>query len=76
MSGDEKITPFNFTGEIIEIYEKDKSMLAKIKYDPGFIDICIDNISDAHLNDKIIILSNISINSIVQQIEGNKFKIR
>ena len=67
MSGDEKITPFNFTGEIIEIYEKDKSMLAKIKYDPGFIDICIDN---------IIILSNISINSIVQQIEGNKFKIR
>jgi hypothetical protein len=66
MSGEEKTNFYELTGEIIEIYEKDKSRIAKIKFDPGLIDICIDKIKDAHLNDKLIICSSIQIKSIIE----------
>ena len=74
MQDDYKTNLCNLTGEIIEIYEKDKTRFAKIKYDPGFIEVCIDKITDAHLNDKLIISSNIHIKNIFQNIEGNNFK--
>ncbi len=73
VNGDETVKPFMLSGEIVEIYENGKSRFAKIKYEPGFIDICIDKISEAHLNDKIIINSSIYINNIVQNIEENNF---
>lgn len=69
VSGDETVRTCMLSGEIVEIYENCKSKFAKIKFEPGFIDICIDKINEAHLNDKIIINSSIHINNIVQKIE-------
>ena len=76
MSGEEKTNFYELTGEIIEIYEKDKRKIAKVKFNPGLIDICIDKINDAHLNDKLIICSNIQIKSIIQKIDNNNFKLK
>lgn len=73
VNGDETVSTFILSGEIVEMYENEKSRFAKIKFEPGFIDICIDKISEAHLNDKIIINSSIHINNVVQKLEENNF---
>ena len=61
------------TGEIIEIYERNKSKFAKIKSDPGYIDICIDKLSEAHLNDKVVIEGRMQIKSLSQDVEEDNF---
>jgi hypothetical protein len=64
----------SLSGEVVEIYEKDGFKLAKIRYNPGFLEIPINDLRDAHLNDKIIINSSIKIESITHNLEDN-FKI-
>ena len=61
----------SLSGEVVEIYEKDGFKLAKIRYNPGFVEIPINDLRDAHLNDKIIINSSIKIESITHNLEDN-----
>jgi hypothetical protein len=61
----------SLSGEVVEIYEKDGFKLAKIRYNIGFIEIPINDLRDAHLNDKIIINSSIKIESITHSLEDN-----
>jgi len=61
----------SLSGEVVEIYEKDGFKLAKIRYNIGFIEIPINDLQDAHLNDKIIINSSIKIESITHILEDN-----
>ena len=61
----------SLSGEVVEIYEKDGFKLAKIRFLPGFVEIPIDDLRDAHLNDKIIINSSIKIVSITHSLEDN-----
>lgn len=69
MNGEDNSYIYELTGEIVEIYEKDKNKFAKVKYDAGYIDICIDKIRDAHLNDKITVTSDILVKSIKPRVE-------
>ena len=61
----------SLSGEVVEIYERDGFKLAKIRYNIGFIEIPINDLQDAHLNDKIIINSSIKIKSITHSLENN-----
>jgi hypothetical protein len=61
----------SLTGQVVEIYEKDGSKLAKIRFNAGFIEIPIDDLHDAHLSDKIIINSSIKIERIIHNLEDN-----
>ncbi len=73
ISEDNFVKNYILSGEIVEIYETGKNRIAKIKFKPGFMDICIDKIIDLHLNDNIIIDTNIYINNIVQKSEEINF---
>lgn len=61
----------SISGEVVEIYEKDRSKFAKICFNAGFIEIPIDDLHDAHLSDKIIINSSINIERIIHNLENN-----
>jgi hypothetical protein len=69
MKGNGETDTHLLTGEIVGIYEKDNTRIAKVKYDSGFIDIPLNNVNDIHLNDKVIISSSIWIKNIIQKVE-------
>lgn len=73
MPEDKNSFPCLLTGEIIEIYERNKMKFAKIKFDPGYMDICIDKIDDAHLNDKLVINGQIQIIGLAQNVDEDNF---
>lgn len=60
----------SLTGEVVEIYEKDGQKVAKIRFNPGFVEIPIDDLRDTHLNDKITINSKIKIERILHNLDN------
>ena len=46
MKGNGETDTHLLAGEIVGIYEKDNTRIAKVKYDSGFIDIPINNVND------------------------------
>lgn len=62
----------SLTGEVVEIYEKDGLKVAKIRFNPGFVEIPINDLRDPHLNDKITINSIIQIERILHNLD-NKY---
>ncbi len=73
IEGDNTKKQYLLSGEIVEIHETGRNRFAKIKLNPELIDICIDKITDVHLNDNIIINASIYINSIIQNPEEINF---
>lgn len=73
MPKDKDSFPCLITGEIIEIYERNKQKFAKIKFDPGYMDICVNNMGDAHLNDKIVIKGQMRIISLTQNVDDDNY---
>lgn len=43
----------NLTGEVIEIYEKDKKKIAKVFFQSLCLEVSIESIKDVHLSDKL-----------------------
>ena len=60
----------SLTGEVVEIYEKDGKRVAKIRFNPGFVEVPIDELRDTHLNDKITINSKIKIERILHNLDN------
>jgi hypothetical protein len=60
----------SLTGEVVEIYEKDGKRVAKIRFNPGFVEVPIDDLHDTHLNDKITINSKIKIERILHNLDN------
>ena len=54
----------NVKGEIIEIYEESGKSFAKIQCCPGFIEVCIDELEELHLNDIVTLKVKLQINKI------------
>lgn len=58
-------------GHVVEIYEKDGLKMAKVRFNPGFVEVQINEFNDAHLNDKITINSVIHIERILHNLDNN-----
>ena len=58
-------------GEIVSIYEKDGIQYAKIHYDPGFVDVILQEMQDVFLNDRVVVNSRLDVKSISQQINDH-----
>ena len=54
-------------GEVIEICQKDNEKRAKIFFHPGFFEISIDQLSNVHLSDCLVISAEIKIEEIKQK---------
>ena len=64
MQESSQIDTIKIEGDIIEIYEQEGKSFAKIQYCPGFIEICIDELNELHLNDKVLLEVRLSIENI------------
>lgn len=53
-------------GEVIEIRQKDNERRAKIFFHPGFFEIPIDDLTNVHLSDDLVINAEINIREINQ----------
>ena len=59
-------------GEIIGIYENQGERFVKLRYDPGYVDISLQEIQDVYLGDKVTVDSDLTIKKISLQTEENK----
>lgn len=53
--------------EIIETFESDGKTLAKIKFDPGLMEVIIDPMKQYHLGDALIVNGKLTIEKIEQK---------
>ena len=59
-------------GEIIGIYENQGERFIKLRYDPGYVDISLQETQDVYLGDKVTVDSDLKIKKISPQTEENK----
>jgi len=62
----------SLVGEIVGVYENQGERFAKIRYDPGYVDIALQEVQDVYLGDKVIVDSDLKIKKISPQTEENK----
>ena len=61
----------SLVGEIIGIYENQGERFVKLRYDPGYVDISLQEIQDVYLGDKVTVDSDLTIKKISPQTEEN-----
>ena len=54
--------------EVIEVFEKDDRSVAKIRFNPGYLELEFDPDKDYHLGDELVIEGNFNIKHILQNI--------
>ena len=62
----------SLVGEVVGMYENQGERFFKLRYDPGYVDISLQEIQDVYLGDKVTVDSDLTIKKISPQTEENK----